>query len=169
MAGLRDAVPGPQAWVLGPGVHRVCMKYICALSAPGWYRVCSATCCIVSQKTNYDHTPTGFTMQVRSLISWMDGDIALTSGSGVMFRMDKLIQMFLLSCYLRSAANLHTTLEKTLDLLLPAGASDHFKSMLLHGPNRMASASTMSRARALIDISYMLWFRIGNSCGKVIT
>jgi hypothetical protein len=98
-------------------------------------------------------------MQVRALLSWMDGDFTFTIGAGHMFDMEKLIQMFLLTTYLRSAGSLLTTVRMALDILFPKGAAAHFKALLGKGAARMPSTSTISRARAMIDFSYSLMLR----------
>ena len=76
-----------------------------------------------------------------------------------MFDMEKLIQMFLLTTYLRSAGSLLTTVRMALDILFPKGAAAHFKALLGKGAARMPSTSTISRARAMIDFSYSLMLR----------
>ena len=76
-----------------------------------------------------------------------------------MFDMEKLIQMFLLTTYLRSAGSLLTTVRMALDILFPRGAAAHFKALLGKGAARMPSTSTISRARAMIDFSYSLMLR----------
>ena len=59
----------------------------------------------------------GYVAHARSLAAWMDGEWSFTSGSGQMFDLEKLIQFFVLTGYLRSAGSLLLTLHKTFDVV----------------------------------------------------
>ena len=98
----------------------------------------------------------GYTHELRGLIEFHRyGKRVQNQAFGLVY----LIKCFLLSQSLRSASLLKTALHSAAAILLPKQASQIMQAALDTNSNSVPSASTISKARGRIDVSWMLLWR----------
>ena len=101
----------------------------------------------------------GYVMQLRRAVQYLQGNFSFKLGNTNQYEMVTLLQFFLLADLLRSTSNLLPTLHTSLGILFPPATANQFKEIIGAGSKSVPHASTISRARFVIDLAFMMWYQ----------